>query len=293
MKIAVTGAGGLIGSHLVEHFAPAHEVLALKHADLDITDGEAVGRCVLDLRPALVINCATVEVDECEGDSKLARAVHVEGPQALAQAASRVGAGFIHFSTNYVFDGREIGRAPYAIEDEPYPINVYGKAKLAGERAVRQACSRSAIIRTSWVYGAGKKSFLSTAHRDLLAGKRIRAVSDVWASTTYVADLVARIVEILAAGRYGTYHVVNEGVCSYYEFALEAARLAGLTDDRVKELIGVIQEVEAKRLAPRPRYTPMRCLLSEEIGLSPMREWRSALADYVRTSTTFTSSESR
>lgn len=281
MKIVITGAGGLIGTHLARHFDGDHEVLALKHGDLDITDRLAVERCLTDARPSLVINCATIEVDDCEREAKLAQAIHVEGPRALAEAASRAGAVFIHFSTNYVFDGQEFGRVPYTVEDESQPINVYGKAKAAGERAVLEACSRSYLIRTSWVYGAAKKSFLSSAHLDLQSGKRIRAVSDVWASTTYVADLVARIAQILARGRCGIYHVVNEGVCSNYEFALEAGRLLGLSGARIGQLIEMIKDADAKRLAPRPRYTPMRCLLSEELGLPPMREWRLALADYV------------
>jgi len=281
MKIAITGAGGLIGSHLVQHLARQHDVLALKRGDLDITDRGAVERCMLDARPSLVINCVGIEVDDCERDLPLARAINVDGPGALAEAANDAGAELIHFSTNYVFDGTEIGRAPYTIQDEPRPINIYGKTKLAGEGAVLQACPRTYLIRTSWVYGRGKNNFLSTAHPNLVAGKRIRAVIDLWASTTYVVDLVARIAEILSGRRYGIYHVVNDGVCSYYEFALDAGRLAGLNTARIEELVEAIKEEEAKRLAPRPRYTPMRCLISEELGLSPMRDWRSALADYV------------
>lgn len=284
MKIIITGAGGLVGSHLAQHLARDHEVQALKHRDLDITDWPAVRRSILVARPVLVINCVTVEVDDCERDPKLARRVHVEGPRGLAEVANRVGAEFIHFSTNYVFDGEEIGRAAYTVKDEPRPINVYGEAKVAGEVAVRETCSRAYIIRTSWVYGPGKQSFLSNAHRDLRDGKRSWAVSDVWACTTYVSDLVARITEILAGGRHGTYHVVNDGICSNYEFALEAGRLVGLTKARLEDLIEAVKEAEAKRLAPRPRYTPMRCLLSEEIGLSPLRDWRSALAAYVQKS---------
>ncbi len=235
--------------------------------------------------PRTIINCATIEVDDCERNPELAQAIHVEGPHSLAHAASRIGAEFIHFSTNYVFDGSEVGRSPYTVRDEPHPINVYGKVKLAGESAVREASPRTFIIRTSWVYGSGKKAFLSTVHRELLAGRPIRAVADNWANTTYVMDLVVRIEEILARERYGTYHVVNEGICSYSEFALEAGRLLGLTEARLKQLVELIDEAETKRPARRPRYTPMRCLLSEEMGLVPMRNWCFALGDYLSAST--------
>lgn len=280
-RIAVTGAAGFIGSHLVGHLGRNHEVLALRHADLDITDRGAVERFIGDARPSLIINCATVEVDDCERDPGLAEAVHVSGPRHLAEAATRIGAELVHFSTNYVFDGNRDGHF-YTIQDEPRPVNAYGKAKIAGEQAVRVACSRSTVIRTSWVFGPGKKTFLCSVHYDLGSGKRVRAVSDIWASTTYVDDLIARVEEILAHGRYGIYHVVNSGVCSYYEFALEAGRLVGLGREACDALVEAVQEGEMKRLAPRPRYTPMRCLLSEKLGLSALRDWRAALASYVR-----------
>lgn len=213
---------------------------------------------------------------------ELAQAVHVEGPRSLARAASETGAEFLHFGTNYVFDGGEIGRLPYTIEDEPRPINVYGKAKLAGEVAAREVCPRTFVIRTSWVYGRGKESFLCQLPRDLPAGKRVQAISDLWSSTTYVEDLASRIDKIIKQSRYGVYQVVNEGVCSYYEFAVEAGRLLGLTDAQLKEQIEVVRNSDAGRLAARPRYTPLRCLLSEGLGLPPMRDWHSALADYIR-----------
>ncbi|MBA3711254.1 MAG: sugar nucleotide-binding protein, partial [Pyrinomonadaceae bacterium] len=137
------------------------------------------------------------------------------------------------------------------------------------------------IVRTSWVYGAGKESFLSIVHRHLLAGKQVRAITDVWANTTNVADLVVRTEEILRRRHYATYHVVNGGVCSYAEFAREAARLVGVADTEANKLIEVVDEANMQRLARRPRYTPLRCLASEALGLVPLRQWPVALAEYV------------
>jgi len=282
VKILITGASGLIGSHAAQRLGREHEVVALKHADLDITDRESVSRCVSDAKPVLIINGAVIQVDESEQNPAKAHAVNVEGPRNLAEAASKMGAEFIHFSTQYAFDGESIGRAPYTVKDEPQPINVYGKTKVTSEQAVIDACPRSYIVRTSWVYGSGKDSFLCTAHKDLRAGKRVRAIVDIWSSTTYVEDLIERVLRILQRRRYDIYHVVNEGVCSYHEFALEAGRLVGLSRERVESLIEVLKEAEMKRVAARPRYTPMRCLVSEELGLGPMRDWRSALAAYVK-----------
>jgi len=282
VKILVTGAAGLVGSHLADTLAGDHDVLALKRSDLDISDRDAVNRYVSAVKPSLIVNCAVIQVDESEQNPAKSQAVNVEGPRFLAAAASRLDAELVHFSSQYAFDGEPVGRSPYTIEDEPRPVNVYGRTKVASEEAVRDACARSYIIRTSWVYGSGKNSFLCTVHNDLHSGKPVRAIVDIWSSTTYVEDLIQQVLRILSTRRYGTYHIVNEGVCSYYEFALEAGSLAGLSREQLDPLIEVVKESEIQRAAARPRYTPMRCLLSQELGLPPMRDWRAALADYVR-----------
>ncbi len=282
MRILITGAAGLVGSHIARRLAHDHQVIVLNHGDLDIADRTAVMRRLSDAAPSLVINCAVVQVDDAENNPAKASAVNTRGPAFLAEAAARLGAEMIHFSSQYAFQGEPVGRAPYTIEDELWPVNVYGSSKVAGERAVRDACAKSFIIRTSWVYGSGKKSFLCTVHKDLQAGDRIRVIDDIWSSTTYVEDLIERVLQIHAAGYYGTYHVVNEGVCSYYDFALEAGRLVGLDLHQVDALLEIVKEADMKRLAARPRYTPLRCLLSEQLGFAPMRHWRAALAAYVQ-----------
>jgi dTDP-4-dehydrorhamnose reductase len=272
----------LVGGQLAQHFAAEHEVRALTRRELDLTDHVAVKRWMKRERPAVIINCAVLNVDECERDPALAVAINVAGPRALAVAAVEVEAEIVHFSTNYVFDGEREDRTPYTLEDEAHPVNVYGRTKLAGEHAVRQAAARSFIIRTAWVFGHGKENFLSTVPRHLLAEQRFRAITDIWSSTTYVADLAAQTSEILARRHYATYHVVNAGTCSYHEFALEAARLVGVNETEAARLIDVVKEADLKRMAPRPRYTALRCLVSEKLGLLPMRDWRAALADYIR-----------
>jgi dTDP-4-dehydrorhamnose reductase len=281
VKILIAGAAGLVGSHLTRRLCAEHDVTPLTHADLDSTDRDAVHRIVAALRPELIYNCAVLQVDDCERDAVKAETVNVRGPQFLAEAANTIGAEIVQFSTQYAFAGEPIGRPPYTVKDEPEPVNVYGRTKVAGENAVREACARSYIVRTSWVYGSGKNSFLCVVHDDLKAGKKVRAIDDIWSSTTYVEDLIDRCLEIIRPKRYGTYHVVNEGPCTYYEFALEAGRLAGLPRDQIDSLIEITHERDMHRIAARPRYTPLRCLLSEEMGLAPMRHWKAALAGYV------------
>lgn len=270
MRVLITGAGGLVASALVPHF---DNVIALRHAALDITDAAAVERTFGTVQPNLVINCAVIGVDECERDPALAERVNVDGPMHLAGAAERCGAAIVHFSSNYVFDGRPAKREPYTTDDEPNPINVYGKTKLAGERAVIERCARAFIVRTSWVYGRGKESFLSTVGARLQLGETVQAISDTWASTTYVVDLAQRVREIIDSSVYGLYHVVNEGVCSYETFARHAAVVAGVPPEIADHLIEVVTEESMQRDAPRPPWTPMRCL-------PPMRSWEQALQSY-------------
>ncbi|MBM4264105.1 MAG: sugar nucleotide-binding protein [Deltaproteobacteria bacterium] len=282
MKILVTGAAALVGGYFTARAAREYDVVALKRSDLDITDRDAVHRCVRAERPGLIVNCAVIQVDESQENPTKAHAVNVEGPRFLARAANELGAEIIHFSTQYAFDGEPLDRPFYTINDQPNPVNNYGKFKVTGEAAVREACARSYIIRTSWVYGRGKNSFLCTVRDDLRSGKRVRAIDDIWSSTTYAADLVDRVLAIRSKQTYGTFHVVNEGVCTYYEYALEAGKLAGLSRAQIDALIDVTHERDMQRVAVRPRYTPMRCILSEQIGLPPMRDWQAALLEYVR-----------
>ena len=257
MRIIVTGASGLVGSAAVRQF-PA---IALTHRDLDITDAAAVQRTVGGAD--LVINCAVIGVDECERDPKLARAVNVDGPANLARAAKSI----VHFSSNYVFAG-DVEKA-WSINDEPRPINEYGRTKLEGERAVQRLNSNAFVIRSSWIFGPGKEAFVSAVHRRLRAGERVRAVSDVWASATYVNDLMESLSGIVARRAFGLHHVVNAGVCSNATFALEAARLVGANPDLVESI-----STNAGHQAPRPPYTPL-------FMPRPLREWREALAEYV------------
>jgi len=281
MKIFIVGAGGLVGKEFARQFSNGHRVLALTHRDLDITDTPGVRSVVLNERPALVINCAVLGVDACELDPSLAWAVNVLGAENLARATAGVDAEFVQISSNFVFGGTQKDDSFYTVEDVPAPINVYGQSKLAGERAAVAASGRSFILRTSWVFGADKGNFFSTAPRSLYAAKKIRAITDAWASATHVRDLVSRVHEILTFRYYSTYHVVNDGLCSYYDFALEAGRILKIPDSDLMHLIEPVKLCDLRLQAKRPRYSPMRCMVSEELGLAPLRDWRAALAEHI------------
>ena len=275
MKIAIVGAGGLVGSEFRRQLASEHEVTPFSHAELDVTNRESTARKIFELRPHLIINCAVVGVDYCEREPEVARAVNARGPENLANAATAIDAALLHFSSNYVFDGERTGGV-YTIDDLPRPLSFYGRTKLEGEDAVKAASDRHFIVRTSWVFGPGKNNFLSTVPQLILAGAEIRVITDVAASATYVCDLVERSLEIVSRGKDGTYHVVNSGVCSYLEFVQEAARLLG-RNARIEPL--TLRELELP--AARPYYSPMSCKQSEVLGLAPMRGWQAALADFI------------
>jgi dTDP-4-dehydrorhamnose reductase len=282
MKIVIVGAGGLVGAGFARSLPLSHDVVALRHDQLDVTDDEAVNSVIAKTRPDLVINCAVVGVDACETNPQKAHAVNVFGAENVARAANAVGAELVQFSSNYVFDGSRAHPHSYTVDDQPNPLNVYGKTKLAGERSASITCERCFIVRTSWVFGPGKLSFFATLPSALRARKIVRAIHDVWASPTYVNDLVNRVMEVVSGHRYGTYHVVNSGVCSYYDFALETAQTIGFSLALAAKLIEPVDVKDMNFCAARPRYTPMSCKVSAELGLPPLRDWHAALADYVQ-----------
>ena len=247
MRALITGGGGLVATALARRIPAA---VTLTHAQLDITNRPAIFAAVRELRPDLIINCAVVGVDACEADPRLAEAINVDGPALLAEAAGAL----VHFSSNYVLD----------------PVNVYGRTKLRGEAAVAERCPRALIIRTSWVFGPGKESFVGSVHRRLLRGEKVLAAADVFASTTYVEHLTGRLMELLHEQRYGIVNVANAGVCSYLMIAREAARIAAAD----RSLIVPVREDDLGR-APRPRYTPL-------VTEPPLPDWRAALVQYIQ-----------
>jgi dTDP-4-dehydrorhamnose reductase len=279
MKILITGAGGLVGSALAHSLRESHEVVAARRLDLDITDDDAVAGTVDSVRPDLIINCAVTGVDECERDRDRAIAINVSGPRNLARAASARDARIIHLSTNYVFDGTREDEGFYEPDEPALPINFYGVTKRKGEQAVVDDCRRSVIVRTSWVFGAAKPTLLSTMPSRLRSRGRVTTIDDLFASCTYVDDLVTRIVEIVESDIDGIVHANNSGVCSQTTFAQQVAAILDMSSETAA-LIERTTLDESPRLAPRPRWTPMRCSRSNAFGFRPMRSWQEALADY-------------
>jgi len=274
----ITGAGGLLGRSMHRRLeSTGWQVVALTHKDLDITHTDEVRSTIDRVRPAVLINCvATADVDRCEIEPEWAYAVNAEGPRQLARACRGVGAEIVQVSTDYVFDGSKEGF--YTQEDEPGSPSVYGKSKIAGELAVREEAERFFIIRTSWIFGVGGKNFGSRVIEYARSGAALKGVIDQVSIPTYAPDLAARIEEILEIGAHALYQVTSTGPATWYEFARLALDLVGLQDVQIEP----VTRAALNQRAPRPHNSAMRCLVSEQLGLRPLRHWREALDEFVK-----------
>ena len=274
--VLVTGAGGLLGGQVAWTFAQQGlDVYAFTHRQLDITDAGKVREFVANTRPALVVHCAAMtNVDACEGEPDKAFAVNAEGSANVAAAAAEVDAEIVAISTDYVFDGTA---APYRESDATDPIQVYGRSKLDGEERVREANTRHYIVRSAWIYGSGGKNFLSQLP-DLAQTKRsITAVVDQRGAPTYAPDLAEAIASLAGSERYGLYHVVNEGSCSFAEFCDEAVEVLG-SDLRVEHVF----MADLGRPAPRPADTTLVGEAWSRAGFEPLRPWQQAARAFLR-----------
>ena len=235
MNILVTGSRGQLGTHL-SLLAPQsrHEWYFTDVDELDITDCKAVDDFVKQHGIGLIVNCAAyTNVDRAESDEATALRINAEAVENLADAMQAADGMLIHISTDYVFGGTTYN-TPCTEEMEPNPTGAYGRTKLAGEQAA-QRC-RSIIIRTSWLYSEYGKNFLLTMRRLTAEKPQVTVVFDQTGTPTYAGDLARALYNIIEndmLGNTGIYNFANEGVCSWYDFAVEIARLSGNTDCRV------------------------------------------------------------
>lgn len=280
MRILLIGAGGQLAEDL-RRVLTSDEVVPIAHSELDIGESGAVAAVVAHVHPDCVINTAAFNlVDACEDRGDEAMRINTLGVYDLARATQVAGAVFIHFSTNYVFDG-EKGSA-YVESDAPRPISVYGFSKLGGEWAAQQYCEKHFVIRTAALYGsAGNKSkggnFVERLLRSAAEGKPLRIVNDQIVNPTYAADLAESVSRLMRTTRYGLYHMVNTEACSWFDFAQEIFRQTGKPAD----LAPVTSSAFAAK-ARRPANSAMENAAMRSAGLPEMRSWKDALAEYLR-----------
>ena len=259
IKTLILGAGGMLGTDLCSVFPHA---VKLKHSDIDITDRERVIESIRNIKPDVVINAAAyTDVDGCEDNQELAFEVNGRALGYIAQGCSLAGAKLVHFSTDYVFDG---SKEEYVESDITCPINVYGESKLLGERNIIENMGDYRIIRTSWLFGLHGGNFVETMLKLSGETNTVSVVDDQFGKPTYTADLARKTAEVIGLAP-GIYHITNEGVCSWYEFA------AAVIDNIVP-----CSSDEFLRKAKRPEYSVL-----VNTKTAPMRDWRVALDDYL------------
>ena len=277
MKLFVTGAGGQLGHELVSAIrASGHEVIAATHAQLDITDEEAVKVAIGSAQPDVVIHAAAwTAVDACEGD--VAKAMNVNGAASkyVADAAHAVGARVVYISTDYVFDGTK--PTPYNEDDVPNPQSVYGASKLAGERAMG---ADDAIVRISWVCGFHGANMVKTILKLGATMPELKFVDDQIGNPTFADDAARAIVDIATSGLGGIWHVTNQGVVSWYEFAREVLLAAGMDAQKVKPIS--TRDLQPPRPAQRPANSVLHDGKLQQAGIAVLPDFREPLARLVR-----------
>ena len=279
MRIAVIGADGQLGSDLVRTLA-RDEVFPLYYPEFDVTRPMRMRSVLQNLRPDTVVNTAAFHrVDECEDDPEASFRVNTIAVRDLARLAGELGFILVHFSTDYVFDGRK--KAAYIESDPPNPLNVYAVSKLAGEFFVRALIEKHFLIRTCGLFGEAssrEKGYNFVDRMIALAeeGKPLRVVDDQWVSPTSTAELAERTSDLIRTDHYGLYHLTSEGHCTWFQFAQELFALIG----RRPRLEPVDSQTFAAK-ALRPLYSVLENKRAKEVGLKDFSSWNHALRAYL------------
>jgi dTDP-4-dehydrorhamnose reductase len=280
VKILLIGANGQLGTDL-RKTNPSHEVIGLTRADGDIANGTRVRELLRQHAPEVVINTAAYHrVDDCEDEPEKAFHGNIVGPRALAEACAEIGARMVHYSTDYVFDGKK--KLPYRESDRPGPLSVYGVSKLGGEYLVTAASDAHIVIRTASLFGTAGSSgkggnFVETMIQKAAAEKSVSVVDDIIMSPTYTLDLAATTWKLLEKDvPGGLYHVANGGTCSWFEFTRKIFSLLGINTPLIP-----IRAADTGRKARRPAYSALGSERFPDLGIPPPRVWQEALKSYL------------
>ncbi len=288
-KILLTGKNGQVGWELQRTMASLGMVVAVGHREMDLADPDSIKKVIREVRPDLIVNAAAyTAVDKAESEPDLAMAINGVAPGILAEEAKKLNAAMVHYSTDYVFDGKKT--VPYGEEDAPNPLNVYGRTKLAGERAVQAAGTPYLILRTSWVYGARGKNFLLTILRLARERSELKIVNDQIGAPTWSRFLAEATAQITAqlfsplccpavriADVSGIYHAVPTGSTSWHGFTAKILEHVSAPGQTPPKLVP-IPTSEYPTPAVRPRNS---CLSNEKLvrifGLT-IPSWEASLA---------------
>lgn len=272
--VAIIGGSGLVGKYLMREW-PSDQVLGFSSHDVDIRDSAKVDRLVSDCRPEwIILAAAYTDVDGCELNPQRATLTNYQGALHVAEAADRYGSKLLFLSSDYVFDGEK--NTPYGVDDPRNPQCEYGRGKAMAEVRIQQVMPAACIVRTSWVFGIGGKCFPNTILGLAASGKELEVVDDQRGSPTYARDLARAIVELCRRQASGIVHVTNSGDCTWFEFASQMIRRAGLST-----IIRPTTSDKFVRPAQRPKYSVLSSRSLSQWGIQ-MPSWQQALEDYMK-----------
>lgn len=277
MKVLVTGTKGQLGYDVVNELTDRGiEAVGVDIEEMDITDADSVNRVIAQAAPDAVIHCAAyTAVDAAEDNVELCRRVNVDGTQNIANICKKLDIPMIYISTDYVFDGE--GERPWEPDDERTPLNVYGQTKYEGELAVQNTLEKYFIVRIAWVFGVNGKNFVRTMLNLAKTHDHITVVNDQFGSPTYTYDLARLLVDMVLTDKYGIYHATNEGICTWYEFACEIFRQAG-----VKVEVEPVSAKQYQARAKRPSNSRMSKDKLDKNGFKRLPSWQDALGRYLK-----------
>ncbi len=276
MRIMVTGSAGMLGRAVTAALGDDHEVVGVDLPEGDLSRRDDVDALFAAHRPEWVVHTAAyTDVDGAETDAERAEADNAAAPAHLAAACEAAGAGLCHLSTDYVFDGES--PAGYHEDAPRNPLSVYGRTKAAGEAAVEAMDGPWQIVRTSWLFGPGPRNFVLTIRRLLGEHETLRVVDDQTGSPTYAPDLAVVLAELATRRTPGVYHATNAGVCTWFDFAREIARLCGADPGRITPCGTDAYPTPAKR----PACSVLHSRNLEAAGCRPRPPWQDALARYI------------
>jgi dTDP-4-dehydrorhamnose reductase len=296
MRIVIVGAGGRLGAALLRRYRDKFDVTGFSHAELDLSDLDAVRETLRATSFDVVINAAGfTKVDLCEAQPDRAFLINAEAPRVVAEICAEKNARLIHFSTDYVFDGAKC--EPYTEQDEAKPISVYGESKLAGENNVLAVQDQNLVVRVSWVFGPDRPSFIDAMIQQARENEKVDAVADKFSTPTYTSDIAEMLpvffvadgvdagkpAAVNARGYSGILHFANAGQCSwqqYAQWAVDCCHDAGLPL-KAKTIGARKLRDMANWVARRPVYSVLSIAKYRKVtGVSP-RTWREAVSDYI------------
>jgi dTDP-4-dehydrorhamnose reductase len=276
MKILLLGHKGMLGRDLLLKLNMGHEVVGLDKEEIDIVSANECQEAIKKIEPDIVINAAAyTNVDGCETAKDECFAVNAESVKNIAGACRDKNIRIIHFSTDYVFDGK--AKTPYKEDHQCNPINTYGASKMAGERYLRSLSDNYLLIRTAWLYGVNGKNFVQTILEKVKTTKKLTVVDDQIGSPTYTKDLAAAVDLLIEQKAKGIFHITNRGSCSWYQFAVKILQEAGIHDIYVTP----IKSDQLQRSAKRPAYSVLSMQKLIQTTGKTMQPWQLGLQDYL------------